>query len=160
MKKNKKNRIGLFSSRNKWARRGRNLAHFSMSLIFYVFAYIFYGLAVAIKWVFSFYSTVKKAGRSNTKITDIQINVCLPDRFSRLKVLMTLLEDKLIEENFDIGNIIDLTDGYSEAGLKKLVNLAVQKASSRNISQEPDKIGKINEIDFALAICDLKPVSN
>lgn len=155
MKKNRKNRIGLFSSRNKWARRGRNLAHFLMSLIFYVFAYIFYGLAVAIKWLFSFHSTIKKAGRSG-----IQINVSLPDRFSRLKVLMAHLEDKLIQENLDIGNIIDLTDGYSEADLKKLVSRAAQKAFSRNISQESGKAALISETDFLLAISGLKPGGN
>lgn len=158
MKKNRKTGIGLFNSRNKWARRGRNLAHFLMSFIFYFFVYIFYGIAVVAKWLFSILFLRRNKPLTDkiaqkVKRSDTQIDVSLPDRFARLKVLMTQLENKPIQENLNIGNIIDLTDGYSETDLIMVIDRAAQIASSRRIN---NGASLICEQDLLMGVSEIK----
>jgi len=162
MRKHRKINIGLFNSKNKWARRGRNLAHFLMSLVSYIIAYIFYGIAVILKclfyfifsWanrIFSAKSNLKR-NESEKKIKkDKQISVVLPDRFSRLKTLMAQLENKPIKDNLAVGDIIDLTDGFSESDLIRIVEEAEKIASLRRKNGQKNVANLICEADFLAA---------
>jgi hypothetical protein len=163
MKKIRKIKMGLFNSKNKWARRGRNLAHFLMSLIFYICAYIFYGIAVIIKclirfiflgtnWLF-FAKSNSNRNESRKKIKkDKQISVVLPDRFSRLQTLMAQLKNKPIKDNLAVGDIIDLTDGCSESDLIRIVEEAEKIASFRRTNGQKNIASLICEADFLSAL--------
>jgi len=52
------------------------------------------------------------------------IRIPLPDQFSREKILNFYLEQKKVEKNINISTLAELTDGYSGAQLKNLINEA------------------------------------
>ena len=53
------------------------------------------------------------------------IRVSLPDKDSREKIIDYYLKNKNIEHNFDISSIAELTDGFSGAQIKNLINEAI-----------------------------------
>jgi cell division protease FtsH len=53
------------------------------------------------------------------------IRVSLPDKDSREKIIEYYLNNKNIERNFDISSIADLTEGFSGAQIKNLINEAI-----------------------------------
>ena len=53
------------------------------------------------------------------------IRVSLPDKDSREKIIEYYLDNKKIEHNFDISSIADLTEGFSGAQIKNLINEAI-----------------------------------
>ena len=158
-------KIWFFGSRNKWARRGRNLAHFLMSFFFYTFAYIFYGIAVAAKWLFSliFLGVGKVISWKfknqkffiDGKKYDAQSYIVLPDRFARLEVLLAQLEKRPIEKNMNVGTIIDLTEGCSEADLIRIVDRSAQIASSRKNNGQKNGISLICEQDLLIGVGEI-----
>jgi cell division protease FtsH len=63
------------------------------------------------------------------------IKVPLPDKFSREKILEVYLNNKKLEKPFDISFIAELTDGYSGAELKNLVNEAAIISAKNNYTK-------------------------
>ena len=53
------------------------------------------------------------------------IRVSLPDKDSREKIIEYYLNNKNIEHNFDIASIAELTEGFSGAQIKNLINEAI-----------------------------------
>ena len=53
------------------------------------------------------------------------IRVSLPDKDSREKIIDYYLKNKNIEHNFDISSIAELTEGFSGAQIKNLINEAI-----------------------------------
>ena len=68
------------------------------------------------------------------------IKVPLPDKYSRAKILDYYIQNKNIEKEVDITSLAELTDGYSGAQLKNLINEAAIMAAKqgRNIILEKD----------------------
>ena len=60
------------------------------------------------------------------------IKIPLPDRFSREKILDFYLRSKKLEKPFDISSIAELTDGFSGAELKNLINEAAILSARNN----------------------------
>jgi len=60
------------------------------------------------------------------------IRVPLPDKDSREKILDYYLKNKNIEKQFDISSIAELTDGFSGAQLKNLINEAAIISAKNN----------------------------
>lgn len=160
-------RKSFLSPKNKWARRGRNLAYFTASFIFFSFAYIFWWVASSVKWLFFIFlkrsrPSVKEANLANatdkkTRRSDTQADVRLPDRFARLEVLMAQLENRPIQKNLSVGSVIDMTDGCSKADLVEIVDIAARKASSQNINRKKGKgVSPISEDDLIGAIESVK----
>mgnify|MGYP001562522613 CR=1 FL=1 len=165
MKKRKSSKKTSFlSPKNKWSRRGKNLAYFTVSFTLYFFAYIFWWVAFFVKWLFLLFSKRKRPSAKETnsahvtdkktRRSDAQADVGLLDRFTRLEVLMAQLENRPIQEGLNIGSIIDLTDGCSKADLVKIVGIATQKAFSRKKGKD---ISPIVEDDLIGALESVKP---
>ena len=53
------------------------------------------------------------------------IRVSLPDKDSRVKIIEYYLNNKNIEQTFDIASIAELTEGFSGAQIKNLINEAI-----------------------------------
>jgi cell division protease FtsH len=60
------------------------------------------------------------------------ILVPLPDKFSREKILEYYLNEKPLEKPFDISSISELTEGFSGAQLKNLINEAAILSAKKN----------------------------
>ena len=60
------------------------------------------------------------------------IRVPLPDKDSREKILSYYLKNKNLEKQFDISSIAELTDGFSGAQLKNLINEAAILSAKNN----------------------------
>jgi len=60
------------------------------------------------------------------------IKVPLPDKYSREKILEVYLNKKKTEKQFDISAIAELTDGFSGAELKNLINEAAIMSARNN----------------------------
>jgi cell division protease FtsH len=70
---------------------------------------------------------------------DRVITIGLPDRYSRLEILKLYLGNKKhIDKNINTNTLADLTDGYSGADLKNLVNEAAILAARRGATQIKD----------------------
>jgi len=67
------------------------------------------------------------------------IKVPLPDKFSREKILEVYLNNKKLEKPFDISSIAELTDGFSGAELKNLVNEAAIISAKNNYTKIQEK---------------------
>jgi len=63
------------------------------------------------------------------------IRVPLPDKDSREKILDYYLENKNIEKTFDVPSIAELTDGFSGAQLKNLLNEAAILSAKNNYTK-------------------------
>jgi cell division protease FtsH len=61
------------------------------------------------------------------------IRVPVPDKFSREKILEVYLKGKKLENTFDVSSIAELTDGFSGAELKNLVNEAAIISAKNNV---------------------------
>jgi cell division protease FtsH len=68
------------------------------------------------------------------------IKVPLPDKYSRVKIIEYYIQNKNTEKGLDITSLAELTDGYSGAQLKNLINEAAIMAAKqgRNIILEKD----------------------
>jgi len=64
------------------------------------------------------------------------ISVPVPDKESRIKILEFYLKNKETDEDFDITSIAELTDGFSGAQLKNLIN----EAAILSVKNDYDKI--------------------
>jgi cell division protease FtsH len=62
------------------------------------------------------------------------ITVSLPDKDSREKILTFYLKNKNLEKPFDISSIAELTDGFSGAQLKNLINEAAILSARNNFT--------------------------
>jgi len=164
MKKRRPSKKGSFLfSKNKWARAGKNLAYFTVSFVFYFFVYIFWWATSFVKWIFLLFSkrnrtSAKEAESTHAtdkkiRISDAKADVRPLNRFARLEVLMAQLENRPIQKGLSIGKIIDLTRGYSEADLVKIVDRAAQKSSSR---KKGKGISAISEDDLISALENVK----
>lgn len=60
------------------------------------------------------------------------IRVALPDKDSREKILGYYLKNKKLEKPFDVSSIAELTDGFSGAQLKNLINEAAILSARNN----------------------------
>jgi cell division protease FtsH len=60
------------------------------------------------------------------------IKVPLPDKYSREKILEVYINKKKTEKQFDISAIAELTDGFSGAELKNLINEAAIMSARNN----------------------------
>jgi len=67
------------------------------------------------------------------------IKVPLPDKFSREKILEVYLKGKKLENTFDVSSIAELTDGFSGAELKNLVNEAAIISAKNNYTKIQEK---------------------
>jgi len=67
------------------------------------------------------------------------IRVPVPDKESRIKILDFYLKNKNIEEEFDISSIAELTDGFSGAQLKNLINEAAILSVKNNYDKIKEK---------------------
>jgi cell division protease FtsH len=67
------------------------------------------------------------------------IRVPLPDKDSREKILDYYLKNKNIENPFDISSIAELTDGFSGAQLKNLINEAAILSAKNNYTKIQEK---------------------
>jgi cell division protease FtsH len=67
------------------------------------------------------------------------IKVPLPDRSSRVKILEVYLKGKKLENPFDVSSIAELTDGFSGAELKNLVNEAAIISAKNNYTKIQEK---------------------
>ena len=67
------------------------------------------------------------------------IKVPLPDKLSREKILEVYLNNKKLEKPFDISSIAELTDGFSGAELKNLVNEAAIISAKNNYTKIQEK---------------------
>jgi cell division protease FtsH len=67
------------------------------------------------------------------------IRVPLPDKDSREKILDYYLKNKNIEKPFDISSIAELTDGFSGAQLKNLINEAAIISAKNNYTTIQEK---------------------
>ena len=67
------------------------------------------------------------------------IKVPLPDKDSREKILEVYLNNKKLEKPFDISSIAELTDGFSGAELKNLVNEAAIISAKNNYTKIQEK---------------------
>ena len=67
------------------------------------------------------------------------IRVPVPDKDSRIKILEFYLKNKNIDENFDISSIAELTDGFSGAQLKNLINEAAILSVKNNYDEIKEK---------------------
>jgi cell division protease FtsH len=63
------------------------------------------------------------------------VRVPLPDKDSREKILDYYLENKNIEKTFDVPSIAELTDGFSGAQLKNLLNEAAILSAKNNYTK-------------------------
>jgi ATP-dependent metalloprotease FtsH len=66
---------------------------------------------------------------------DRLISVSLPDKDSRVKILTYYLENKKLEKPFDISSIAELTNGFSGAQLKNLINEAAIISARNNFTE-------------------------
>jgi hypothetical protein len=139
MKDKRKNTVKLFNSRNRWARRGRNLAEFLMSFLFVVVIYFLKIIYAGANWILisiSFCAKIffeknsVKVKNEKQKPND-EDNEILPDRFTRMNALLEELKDKPIVDKLSIGSIIDMTVGCSKYDLSKIVEEARKTASIR-----------------------------
>ena len=60
------------------------------------------------------------------------IRVPLPDKFSREKIIDYYLKNKPVQQKFDISSIAELTNGFSGAQLKNLINEAAILSARNN----------------------------
>jgi cell division protease FtsH len=67
------------------------------------------------------------------------IRVPLPDKDSREKILDYYLKNKNLEKPFDISSIAELTDGFSGAQLKNLINEAAILSAKNNYNKIQEK---------------------
>jgi cell division protease FtsH len=67
------------------------------------------------------------------------IRVPVPDKESRIKILEFYLKNKNINDNFDISSIAELTDGFSGAQLKNLINEAAILSVKNNFDKIQEK---------------------
>jgi cell division protease FtsH len=67
------------------------------------------------------------------------IRIPLPDKDSREKILDYYLRDKKTETQFDISSIAELTDGFSGAQLKNLINEAAILSARNNHTEIKEK---------------------
>ena len=67
------------------------------------------------------------------------IRVPVPDKDSRIKILEFYLKNKNIDEDFDISSIAELTDGFSGAQLKNLINEAAILSVKNNYDEIKEK---------------------
>jgi cell division protease FtsH len=67
------------------------------------------------------------------------IRVPVPDKDSREKILDYYLKNKNIEKQFDISSIAELTDGFSGAQLKNLINEAAILSAKNNYTTIQEK---------------------
>jgi cell division protease FtsH len=67
------------------------------------------------------------------------IRVPVPDKDSRIKILEFYLKNKNIDEQFDISSIAELTDGFSGAQLKNLINEAAILSVKNNFDRIQEK---------------------
>lgn len=67
------------------------------------------------------------------------IRVPLPDKSSREKILDYYLENKNIENAFDVPSIAELTDGFSGAQLKNLINEAAILSAKNSYTKIQEK---------------------
>ena len=67
------------------------------------------------------------------------IRVPLPDKDSREKILGYYLKNKNLEKQFDISSIAELTDGFSGAQLKNLINEAAILSAKNNYNTIQEK---------------------
>jgi cell division protease FtsH len=70
---------------------------------------------------------------------DRLIKVSLPDKQSRIQILEYYLSTKNLEKRFDISSIAELTDGFSGAQLKNLINEAAIISARNNYSVIQEK---------------------
>jgi len=71
------------------------------------------------------------------------IRVPVPDKESRIKILEFYLKNKYTQENIDISAVAELTDGFSGAQLKNLIN----EAAILSVKNNFDKIQEIYIFD-------------
>lgn len=62
------------------------------------------------------------------------IRVPLPDKFSREKILEFYLNAKPVEKTIDIKSLAEITDGFSGAQLKNLINEAAIMSAKQNLT--------------------------
>jgi cell division protease FtsH len=67
------------------------------------------------------------------------ISVPVPDKFSREKILDFYIKDKKTDKEFDIKAIAELTDGFSGAQLKNLINEAAILSARNNQTMIQEK---------------------
>jgi cell division protease FtsH len=67
------------------------------------------------------------------------IRIPVPDKDSRIKILDHYLKSKNIENSFDISSIAELTDGFSGAQLKNLINEAAILSARNNYEKIQEK---------------------
>jgi len=67
------------------------------------------------------------------------ISVPVPDKFSREKILDFYIKDKKTDKQFDIKAIAELTDGFSGAQLKNLINEAAILSARNNQTMIQEK---------------------
>ena len=70
---------------------------------------------------------------------DRLITISLPDKQSRIQILEYYLSTKNLEKTFDIESISELTDGFSGAQLKNLINEAAIISARNNYSVIQEK---------------------
>jgi len=147
MKKRKSRRLSkqtsLLPAKNMWVKLGRNLAYFAASFIFYFLTYTFRWTASFVRLFFSLFRRKKRQSANLSTKTDVKPL----DRFGRLEVLMTQLKNRPIQDGLNIGSIIDLTDGCSEADLVRIIAMAGANSCANQICEQ----------DFLLAISELIP---
>jgi len=67
------------------------------------------------------------------------IRVPVPDKESRIKILEFYLKNKYTQENIDISSVAELTDGFSGAQLKNLINEAAILSVKNNFDKIQEK---------------------
>lgn len=67
------------------------------------------------------------------------IRVPLPDKDSREKILDYYIRNKNVEEKFNIGSIAELTEGFSGAQIKNLINEAAILSARNNMTKIQEK---------------------
>lgn len=164
MKRKRKIAIGSFFFRNKWSRRGRNLADFLMSFLLTISVWTCKIIFVAISWLMTFVSfmATKLFAKLFAKRPAILVpkekekaGEGLPDRFSRLDALMKELEGKPIKHKLDVGKIVEMTAGCSKVCLAKIVKNAEIIASAR---KGLGGNGEITENDLIISVSKINSV--
>lgn len=67
------------------------------------------------------------------------IRVPVPDKQSRIKILEFYLQNKYVQEDIDISSVAELTDGFSGAQLKNLINEAAILSVKNNFDKIQEK---------------------
>lgn len=124
----------------KWSRIGKNSAEFIISFLVGLVTCILEAILIAvIKIVLVAWKFFKKPGKPKDKSDRIKQNPKPKplNRGERVLALIELLNNQPIEDNMDIGQIVDLTEGFSQKDLATMIECA--------IANKTDPVAKISD---------------